>query len=126
MLTVKDAIEAGRKDGYPKATNGRYINSKDGNDYEIGTYGGELYNQPEKVESACFIGQMGINLRIDPNDLVIVLNEKCGYDFTDEVIRKNDKTSMTFDEIADFLESEYSDHLDYDIEPLLKERNAVR
>jgi hypothetical protein len=65
MLTVQDFINAARKNGYEIARNGNFINPKNG--YQsITDKGDDLYDKPELVGSACFAGQAGINLKMNP------------------------------------------------------------
>jgi hypothetical protein len=81
IITIGDVFDAMEKDGYPKLTNGDYINITDD---------GEIL--------ACAYGQAGINLGISPRFLHGKLT---AYDdIYHHVIADNDRSDLSVSEIA--------------------------
>jgi hypothetical protein len=130
MITIRDFIEAGRKNGYPVARNGNYINIKASardRAYYTTSFGmsfSEYYDQPELVQSACFMGQSGINLKKNPavlaNALTRALINYGKYaGMVGVIANKNDRTDWSLDQIADFLTAEFEEVLDIDIEAFI-------
>jgi hypothetical protein len=127
MLTVQDFINAARKNGYEIARNGNFINPKNG--YQsITDKGDDLYDKPELVGSACFAGQAGINLKMNPWLLCLAIefaindtfaNKLAGMRMLRDLYNKNDRTYANLDEIATYIESTYPTMLNIDIEPYL-------
>jgi hypothetical protein len=127
MLTVQDFINAARKNGYEIARNGNFINPKEG--YQsITAKGDDLYDKPELVGSACFAGQAGINLNMNPWLLCLAIEYAInaefgnigGYGVLRDIYNKNDNTTANLDEIATYIESTYPATLNINIEPYLR------
>jgi hypothetical protein len=114
VITVRDVAEAIRKNGLPKTTNNFY-------EYESG---GVRYKRTkllvgEKPVAACALGQAGLNLDVDAEELYDKLNLLRSDDTTtrsylflgDEIAKANDDGD-SLDEIADAIINQYPDLLD--------------
>jgi hypothetical protein len=127
MITIRDFIEAGRKNGYPVARNGNYINiisSKITTDDGMIKSFANYYDKPELVQSACFIGQSGINLKINPAHLASAVTRALTFygkysGMIGVIALTNDRTDWSLHQIADFLTDRYHEVLDIDIEPFI-------
>jgi len=82
-ITVREFIEAMRKNGYTQARNGEYIN------YE---YVGDL----KVISSACAYGQAALNLGVDPAQLHVT-----HFQGFPNIVALNDREGLSIEEIAD-------------------------
>lgn len=87
-VTVREFIEAMRKNGYEQARNGEYINY----DY----VGGKAV----RVSSACAYGQAALNLGCTPDDLHV--SHINGFP---NIVALNDRDGYSIQEIADEVEN---------------------
>lgn len=122
-ITFSQLLDAIEKNGLPVYRGGTFFNGTPkphSNSYEISSR--NVPNGLETIESACALGQAGINLGATPYfnwknegeyvDDVAVTSGK----IFDEIISLNDSTEMTLSEIAAHMRNEYSLLLDQLIE----------
>lgn len=99
-ITVKDLVEAIRKDGYEQAF-GHYIvyKNKDGYASSYPSFGYE-------ITAACALGQAGLNLNVEPMKLQRGFGKLARHRADDfpYIARLNDQDKLPLDKIADSVE----------------------
>jgi hypothetical protein len=96
QVTLATVARAIRKNGWAQVT-GEFVKKQNG-----------------KVVGACALGQAGLNLGVDGNNLVGALNE---FDNLGEaIIEWNDQNKWTLAQIADRIEKDWTPYLDRVIE----------
>lgn len=112
-LTVREFIEAIRKNGYDKAK-GEYF--RRGNSRKPSGYFEDI-NNAGPIVAACAYGQAALNLKVPPASLrnIMAKSKKLTH-LSDKVINLNDNTNLNMQQIADRLEELYPDLLDFRFE----------
>lgn len=111
-ITIKQLINAIRKNGYPQAF-GTLWKNKDGEDmYDDSTY--RKFTKKD-IGAACAMGQARINLRLMDSKTWEEFwhsMDTTAYAMNSNIINMNDGLHMSLAEIADQLEKEYADRFD--------------
>jgi hypothetical protein len=100
-ITVKQLLDAVRKNGLPKITGKLLIYG-----YEVGRVGGY------KPIAGCAMGQAALNLNVPAKELEIAfsrLSLSNGLNITGKIEHLNDSTDKSLEEIANMLEEEFDE-----------------
>ena len=110
MITLRQIARAIRQNGIKQARNGAYINLESTNGSLLRDAGARLFDRGDQITSACAMGQAGINLETNPENIHLALDDR--FDFLGQAIMgMNDEEGMSFEDIANYIETAYADRL---------------